>query len=234
MSITAACITFPGSNCDQDMHRAIELMGWKLVPLWHEDLLGNQVDIIFVPGGFSYGDYLRCGALARYSRAMNSVREHAARGGMVVGVCNGFQILCEAGLLPGALVRNSGLKFRCLWTHLRTEDGNSPFTTERPESRVVRVPIAHGEGNYTIDADGLKRLNDNGQVAFRYCNAEGALTAEANPNGSTDNIAGVTNEQGNVLGMMPHPERAMEDLLGGSDGRYLFASIGAALSRAGA
>lgn len=224
MSITAAVVTFPGSNCDQDMHRAANLMGWKLVKLWHEDVLQEDVDLILVPGGFSYGDYLRCGALARFSRAMSSVADHARRGGMVLGVCNGFQILCEAGLLPGALTRNSGLKFRCLWTELvATADG--PFTNALPDSRRLRVPIAHGEGRYHIDADGLARLRDNGQITFTYAE---------NPNGAVADIAGVTNEQGNVLGMMPHPERAMEPILGGTDGRWIFQSIEQALARAGA
>jgi phosphoribosylformylglycinamidine synthase len=223
MSLTAACITFPGSNCDQDMHRAFALMGWKLVKLWHTDRLDQKVDLIAVPGGFSYGDYLRCGAIAKYSPAMESVREHANRGGLVLGVCNGFQILCEAGLLPGALHRNRGLKFRCEWTNLIAGTTDSAFTS-RAGSSPVRVPIAHGEGNYFIDEDGLKRIQDRDEVAFRY---------ERNPNGAIDSIAGVLNEGRNVLGMMPHPERAMEAELGGTDGRLVFESIANALAIAG-
>ncbi|MCC5875146.1 MAG: phosphoribosylformylglycinamidine synthase subunit PurQ [Candidatus Sumerlaeia bacterium] len=223
----AACVTFPGSNCDQDMHRAIRLMGWELVPLWHTNSLDEQVDIIFIPGGFSYGDYLRCGALARFSPAMASIRDHASRGGLVMGICNGFQILCEAGFLPGALVRNKGLHFHCTWSHLRAENTTSPFTGSVSRERVLRIPIAHGEGNYTIDGDGLKRLEDGNQITFRYCAEDGRITDEANPNGSVSNIAGIINDRGNILGMMPHPERAMEAILGGEDGRSIFESLAA-------
>lgn len=234
MKIKAACITFPGSNCDQDIHRAAALMGWDLVRLWHEDVLAGPVDIIFLPGGFSYGDYLRCGALARYSRAMESVREQAARGGLVMGICNGFQILCEMGLLPGALHRNAGLKFRCIWSHLRVANPDTAFSNACPPGKTLAIPIAHGEGNFHIGQDGLDSLRQKSQIVFEYCNEEGELTGDANPNGSVGNIAGICNEQGNVLGMMPHPERALEELLGGTDGRYLFASIEAALAKAGA
>jgi len=216
MSLKVAVITFPGSNCDQDMHRAVRLMGWDLVKLWHSDVLTEKVDVIAVPGGFSYGDYLRCGALARFSRAMESVREHAQRGGLVIGVCNGFQILCEAGLLPGALHRNAGLKFRCLWTDLVVRRNDTAFTRQTSVGQRLRVPIAHGEGNYFIDADGLKSLQDNNQIVFEYAE---------NPNGSVAGIAGIVNKQGNVLGMMPHPERAMEQILGGTDGRSIFAAM---------
>lgn len=225
MTIRAACITFPGSNCDQDMHRAVRLMGWDLVRLWHGDTLQERVDVILVPGGFSYGDYLRCGALARFSPAMESVREHAARGGIVLGVCNGFQILCEAGLLPGALTRNEGLTFRCRWTYLVADDPGPIFGLAVPPRTALRIPIAHGEGRYVIDADGLKRLEDGGQITFRYCDACGVVGDAANPNGSVAGIAGVRNAAGNVMGMMPHPERAMEPILGGTDGRCLFESI---------
>ncbi|CAN5274649.1 phosphoribosylformylglycinamidine synthase subunit PurQ [soil metagenome] len=234
MTISAACVTFPGSNCDQDIHRAVGLMGWELVKLWHENSLDREVDVVFVPGGFSYGDYLRCGALARFSPAMASLRQHEARGGLVVGICNGFQILCEAGMLPGALTRNAGLKFRCLWTHLKVANADTAFTSAATAGAVLRVPIAHGEGNYFAHPDELKRLQDNGQIVFQYCDAAGAVSAESNPNGSISSIAGIQNERGNVLGMMPHPERAMEPILGGEDGRILFNSLEHALARAGA
>lgn len=227
MTIKAACVTFPGSNCDQDIHRAVTLHGWDLVKLWHENSLDEKVDVIFVPGGFSYGDYLRCGALARFSAAMQSIRDHARRGGLVVGICNGFQILCEAGLLPGALHRNAGLKFRCVWTHLKVANGQTAFTNAASIVKPLRIPIAHGEGNYYADADALARLKDNGQIVFQYCDPKGNVAPVSNPNGSLENIAGICNEAGNVLGMMPHPERALEAVLGGTDGNTLFASIAA-------
>ena len=234
MSFKAACITFPGSNCDQDIHRAVGLMGWNLVKVWHEDRLTEKVDVIFVPGGFSYGDYLRCGALAKYSTAMKSVHEHAARGGFVVGICNGFQILCEAGLLPGALVRNRGLKFRCIWTHLRIAAVGTALTAGLAPGQVLRVPIAHGEGNYVIDRDGLQSLREHDQIVFEYCDEVGNATDAANPNGATANIAGICNAEGNVFGMMPHPERAMEAELGGTDGRHLFNGLAGAMKLIGA
>ncbi len=225
MSLKAAVITFPGSNCDQDMHRAVRLMGWKLECLWHESRLESPVDVIFLPGGFSYGDYMRAGALARFSPAMESVADQVRRGGLVVGVCNGFQILCDAGYLPGALTRNSGLAFRCIWTNLRVASPDTPFTGALRRGDSLRIPIAHGEGNYQIDADGLKALRDHDQVVFEYLD---------NPNGSVGGIAGVCNRERTVLGMMPHPERAMEPMLGGAAGRKVFESIEASLSRAGA
>jgi phosphoribosylformylglycinamidine synthase subunit PurQ / glutaminase len=231
MTIKAACITFPGSNCDQDIHRSAQIMGWDLIKLWHNDVLDEEVDIVFVPGGFSYGDYLRCGALAKYSRSMESVHAQAKRGGLVVGICNGFQILCEAGLLPGGLHRNDCLEFRCVWSHLRPANRDTAFTSECPTDRPIAIPIAHGEGNFHIDGEGLKKLQDNGQIAFEYCTESGELSKESNPNGSVASIAGVFNEQKNVLGMMPHPERAMEDLLGGTDGLYIYKSIEAALAK---
>lgn len=233
MTIKAACITFPGSNCDQDVHRAVRMMGWKLIPLWHSNALEERVDVMFVPGGFSYGDYLRCGALARFSPAMASLNAHAKGGGLVVGICNGFQILCEAGLLPGALHRNKGLRFRCLWTNLLVTNKETAFT-QAAEQDVLRIPVAHGEGNYFIDADGLKRLQDNKQIIFQYCSPKGDDCETFNPNGSVEAIAGICNEQGNVLGMMPHPERAMESALGGEDGRVLFQSLKQSLSTVGA
>jgi phosphoribosylformylglycinamidine synthase len=219
--LKVACITFPGSNCDQDIHRAVELMGWQLVKLWHSDTLQERVDLIVVPGGFSYGDYLRCGALARFSQAMESVREHAARGGLVLGICNGFQILCETGLLPGALHRNAGLKFRCIPTELIVRTSSTPFSGSMQPGQRLTVPIAHGEGNYFASADDLAALRDHDQVVFEYAR---------NPNGSLESIAGIVNRGRNVLGMMPHPERAMEPLLGGTDGRLLFDSIHASMA----
>ena len=225
MTIKAACITFPGSNCDQDIHRAVGLMGWDLQKVWHRDHVQGDVDVIFVPGGFSYGDYLRCGALARFSPAMESVHAHAQRGGLVMGICNGFQILCEAGLLPGALVRNEGLTFRCKWTHLAAENTSTAFTFACPPRMPLRIPVAHGEGRYVVDEAMLEEMRHNGQIVFRYVDATGDATDAANPNGSTANIAGVCNAAGNVLGMMPHPERAMEAILGGTDGLTIFRSI---------
>lgn len=227
----AGVAIFPGSNCDQDMIDAMErVMGWKVHRLWHKDAtLPPGLDVIGIPGGFSYGDYLRCGAIARFSPIMQSVRDFAARGGLVIGVCNGFQILTEAGMLPGALRRNASLRFRCKDVYLKPERREPPFTDF---SEVIRLPIAHGEGRYTIDAEGLKRIEGNGQVAFRYCDATGEITEEANPNGSTASIAGVRNEAGNVLGMMPHPERACEAALGGEDGRKIFESIAESLAAA--
>ena len=210
-----------GTNCDAEMMRAFSMAG-ATPDLIHVDRLIERpahvadFDLIGFPGGFSYGDYLRCGALARFSRAMESVREHAQRGGLVIGVCNGFQILCEAGLLPGALHRNAGLKFRCLWTDLVVRRNDTAFTRQTSVGQRLRVPIAHGEGNYFIDADGLKSLQDNNQIVFEYAE---------NPNGSVAGIAGIVNKQGNVLGMMPHPERAMEQILGGTDGRSIFAAM---------
>ncbi len=234
MTLKAAVVTFPGSNCDQDMHRAVQLMQWDLVKLWHGNALEEPVDLILIPGGFSYGDYLRCGALARFSPAMASVHEHARQGGGILGVCNGFQILCEAGLLPGALTRNAGLKFRCIWTHLRVEENSAPLAAGLQQGATIRIPIAHGEGNYQCHAEDLVRLREKGQIVFRYATPEGKVNEASNPNGSMDNIAGITDEAGRILGMMPHPERAMEDILGGTEGRRVFESIEMALARAGA
>ncbi|HET7322490.1 MAG TPA: phosphoribosylformylglycinamidine synthase subunit PurQ [Longimicrobiaceae bacterium] len=219
-------VTFPGSNCDYDCYKAAqELLGPDTVFLWHRehDLAG--VDVVFLPGGFSYGDYLRAGAIARFSPIMREVRAFAERGGPVVGVCNGFQILCEAHLLPGALIRNRTLRFISRPVHLRVEHSRPPFTSEYEEGQVLRVPVAHGEGCYVADDATLDRLEGEGLVAFRYCDAEGRVTAAANPNGSERNIAGIVNERGNVLGMMPHPERAVDPLLGSADGTGLFRSL---------
>ncbi|MCX8037641.1 MAG: phosphoribosylformylglycinamidine synthase subunit PurQ [Candidatus Sumerlaeia bacterium] len=219
----AAVIVFPGSNCDEDCRWALQhVCGVPTEMVWFRHRVPDDVDLIVLPGGFSYGDYLRAGALARFAPAMESVREAAEKGRLVLGICNGFQILVEAHLLPGVLLRNTCLQFLCKDVFLKTVRRDTPFTLGVPE--VVRMPIAHGMGNYYIDTDGLKALQDNGQIVFQYCDHAGRVTAESNPNGSLDNIAGIVNRAGNVLGMMPHPERAAEDALGCHDGRYLLES----------
>ncbi len=223
-------VTFPGSNCDYDAYRAVvDQLGAEAEYLWHktEDLDG--VDVVVLPGGFSYGDYLRAGAIARFSPIMRQVLAHARRGGPVLAICNGFQIACEAGLLPGALVRNAGMRFVSDAVHLRVENQSTIFTAQYAAGSVLRIPIAHGEGRYVADAPTLGRLEDNGQIVFRYCDSSGAVTDEANPNGSMSGIAGIVSAEGNVLGMMPHPERAVDPLLGSPDGLLLFESL---LSRA--
>lgn len=217
-------VIFPGSNCDQDcIHVLRHVMGCEVKELWHKERDLQGCECIVLPGGFSYGDYLRTGAIARFSPIMESVASHAASGRPVIGICNGFQILCEAGILPGALIRNRSLRFICKPVDLKVENSETLFT--RFEKRKLMVPIAHGEGNFFIHADGLKRLKDNGQIVFRYCDENGDAVAGANPNGSLENIAGIINERGNVLGMMPHPERCSEAALGGVDGRLIFKSI---------
>ena len=218
-------VVFPGSNCDTDcFHAFSEVAGQEAVYLWHKDgAVPNDVDCVVLPGGFSYGDYLRVGAIAKFSPLMQAVAEHARKGKLVIGICNGFQVLCEAHLLPGVLIRNRSLKFICKDVHLKVARHAPPFTDF--EEDVLKIPIAHGEGNYFIDPDGLKRLQDNDQIAFRYCDALGNVTPQANPNGSTDSIAGIVNENGNVLGMMPHPERCAEDALGNRDGLKILMSI---------
>lgn len=219
----AGVIVFPGSNCDRDAYYALrDVLGYAVDFLWHDaacDL--SDYGLVVVPGGFSYGDYLRPGAIARFARVMDSLRAYAERGGRVLGICNGFQILCEAGLLPGALTRNIGLKFRCMPVHIRVENAATPFTRRYRQGEVLRLPIAHGDGRYVCDEATLQQLRANGQIIFRYCSPTGALDAAYNPNGSVDHIAGVANAQFNVLGMMPHPERACELLLGSEDGRRL-------------
>lgn len=223
-------LVFPGSNCDHDAYHAIKhVMGHEARFVWHKESDLGDTDVVVVPGGFSYGDYLRCGAIARFSPVMRSVVDFAQKGGLVVGICNGFQILLESGLLPGAMLHNAHLKFACKPVNLRVESAASAFTNAMAPGQVLKVPIAHGEGNYVTDADGLKALEDHDQILFRYCEADGSVTEAANPNGSLSNIAGICNRSRNVMGMMPHPERAVESAIGGTDGRFVFESILAAL-----
>jgi phosphoribosylformylglycinamidine synthase subunit PurQ / glutaminase len=219
-------IVFPGSNCDYDSYHVIKhVMGQSCEFIWHEDANLSGFDCIIIPGGFSYGDYLRTGAIASLSPIVDSVEKFASRGGPVLGTCNGFQILVEAGLLPGVLLRNSSLMFVCRWVNIRVENSKTVFTGKLKEGDVLRIPVAHGEGSYYCTGDVLRSLEENSQIVFRYCDEEGGVTPESNPNGSVDNIAGICNKAGNVLGMMPHPERCSESILGGSDGRFIFESV---------
>jgi phosphoribosylformylglycinamidine synthase len=221
-----AVLQFPGSNCDQDVvHVLRNVLGHSARLLWHKESSLRNTDAVIVPGGFSYGDYLRTGAIARFSPVMEAVQQFASKGGLVLGICNGFQILCEAGLLPGALIRNRSLQFRCEQVFLKTATPDSPFTNQIPAEKLLRVPIAHGEGCYFADDETLARLKANNQVLWRYVNAQGEATAAANPNGSLDNIAGICNEARNVAGLMPHPERASEAILGSADGRLILESL---------
>ena len=220
-------LVFPGTWSDADCHHALgRVLGHHVEYVWHKESsdLRHRFDCLIIPGGFSYGDYLRAGALAQLSPVMDPVREYVASGCPVMGICNGFQILCEAGLLPGILMRNQHLGYRCQWTQLRVE-GSTPFSTGLSQGQILRIPVSHGEGNYFADDATLRSLEANGQVVFRYCTASGDVTPEANPNGSIANIAGITNSQGNVLGMMPHPERACEQIIGGTDGAALFQAL---------
>lgn len=224
-------IVFPGSNCDHDAYHVISKhVGQPVDFIWHRETDLKGYDAVIIPGGFSYGDYLRAGALARFSPVMNSVKEFAARGGLVLGICNGFQILCEAGLLPGALIRNRDLHYICEHVRVRVETTETPFTNQVAGGSILRIPIAHGEGNYVCDDATFEELESEDRVVFRYCDERGQTTLEANPNGSRDNIAGICNRERNVLGLMPHPERACEDLLGSSDGRDIFRSLAATLA----
>ena len=224
-------IVFPGSNCDHDAYHVIsKQVGQPVDFIWHRDTDLNSFDALIIPGGFSYGDYLRAGALARFSPVMDSVKKFAATGGFVLGICNGFQILCEAGLLPGALIRNRDLNFICEHLSVRVETSDTPFTNEMTPGSVLRIPIAHAEGNFVCDDATLAELQREDRIVFRYCEQSGAVTEAANPNGSRDNIAGICNRSRNVLGLMPHPERACEDLLGSSDGRDIFRSLAATLA----
>ena len=223
-------LVFPGSNCDHDTYNVIETIAHQPVTmLWHESEDLEGCDAILVPGGFAYGDYLRTGAIAHFAPVMQSVKRFAASGGLVLGICNGFQILCESGLLPGALMRNAGLKYICKQVHLRTESTDSPFTNALQKGQVLQVPIGHMEGNYFCDESTLASLRRDDRISFRYATPSGEVTAAANPNGSLDNIAGVLNEGRNVLGMMPHPDRSSEALLGSADGFPIFQSMIAAL-----
>ena len=219
-------VVFPGSNCDEDMVYVLgSVMKQKVVKLWHKEHSLQGCDFIVLPGGFSYGDYLRSGAIARFSPIMKEVIEFAGKGGYVFGVCNGFQILCESGLLPGALLHNNSHKFICKNVYIKAEHNDSLLTSALDINQALKIPIAHGEGNYFTDSDTLKSLNDNGQVLFRYCDMNGNVSMETNPNGSLDNIAGISNKAKNVFGMMPHPERAADTELGNTDGKGVFESI---------
>lgn len=227
----AAVIVFPGSNCDRDIAVALHAAtGAAPLMVWHRDADFAAVDLIAIPGGFSYGDYLRAGAIAAHSPVMAEVRRRAIAGTAVLGICNGFQVLTETGLLPGALMRNASLRFVCRDVWLRVEAPRPPFTGCYKESQVIRIPVAHHDGNYFADPETLARLDGEGRVAFRYADPQGTASAEANPNGSADNIAGILNEAGNVLGMMPHPERLADPKLGGTDGRIMFQSLVEALA----
>jgi phosphoribosylformylglycinamidine synthase I len=223
----SAVVVFPGINRERDMARALTLISGDAPDMvWHADTeLPAGTDLVVIPGGFSYGDYLRCGAIAGRAPIMDAVHAHAANGGLVLGVCNGFQILCESGLLPGVLMRNAGLKFICKDVYLRVERSDSPFTRGYNAGQVIRVPIAHGEGNYIADAETIKRLEGEGRVLYRYVAPDGQLDPRWNVNGATDSIAGIVNERGNVFGMMPHPENHVEAVMGCTDGRGLFAGL---------
>ena len=226
MRLRFGIVVFPGSNCDHDSQYVAEtILGQEARLIWHKESSLGDVDLVILPGGFSYGDYLRCGALARFSPIMKDVVRFANNGGPVFGICNGFQILVEAGLLPGVLLRNQSLKFVCKQVHLKVENSDTLFTSRCAKGEVLEIPIAHGDGNYFADDDTLNRLEDRNQIVFRYCDPAGRITEEANPNGSLGNIAGIINEAGNILGMMPHPERASDPALHHTDGRKLFDSI---------
>lgn len=219
-------VVFPGSNCDQDCFYVVKnVLGQSAKYIWHKHNNLNGLDCVILPGGFSYGDYLRTGAIARFSPVMKSIAKFAAKGGTVIGICNGFQILLEAGLLPGVMLRNHKLHFICSYVYIKAENNDTRFTSLYNAGQVLKIPIAHNEGNYYIDAVGLKELRDNNQIVFRYCSAEGEVNDEFNPNGALDNIAGIINKKGNVLGMMPHPERSAEKELGSCDGYFIFKSI---------
>ena len=221
-----AVIVFPGTWSDHDSQYSITNgMGLEADLVWHREGDLSRYDVVVLPGGFSYGDYLRTGAIARFSPVMDAVARHAEAGKPVIGICNGFQVLCEAHLLPGALLRNESLQYRCVWVNLRAETTTSAFTAAFEPGQVIRIPVSHGEGRYFADDKTLDELESSGRVAFRYCEPDGSLTAESNPNGSARNIAGITNERGNVLGLMPHPERACEPLMGGEDGLLFWKSV---------
>lgn len=219
-------IIFPGSNCDYDAYQMVKsVIKQEVEYLWHQEKDLRNCDCVILPGGFSYGDYLRTGSIARFAPIMKEVYEFARNGGLVIGICNGFQILLEAGLLPGAMLRNTSLRFVCKYIYIRTEEINTPFTNTCGKNQVLKIPVAHTDGNYYISKKGLGELKDNGQIVFRYSDPEGNLNPDYNPNGALDNIAGICNLKRNVLGMMPHPERCGEKILGSEDGRYIFESI---------
>ncbi|MCF7669033.1 MAG: phosphoribosylformylglycinamidine synthase subunit PurQ [Verrucomicrobia bacterium] len=227
-----AVLQFPGSNCDQDcVHVLKNVMGHSALFLWHKESSIGDADAVIVPGGFSYGDYLRTGAIARLSPIMKAVCEFAENGGLVLGICNGFQILCEAGLLPGALVKNRSLQFRCEHVFLKTMNPDTPFTSQIPSDKLLKLPVAHVDGCYFADEQTLEHIRSNNQILWLYANAAGNVTPQASPNGSIGNIAGVCNKNHNVAGLMPHPERAGENILGGTDGRWIFTSMISALER---
>ncbi len=218
-------VVFPGSNCDQDCYHACRVVGADVDYIWHGDVDLSNFDCIILPGGFSYGDYLRTGAIARFSPVMKAVERYARRGGLVLGICNGFQILLEAGLLPGAMLRNKSLKFICKYVNVRVENDRTPWTRATKIGDVLKLPIAHHDGNYFVDQKILLELQDGGQIILRYCDQEGRVTEEANPNGALDNIAGICNRDGNIFGLIPHPERAIESLLGSEDGKMIFEGL---------
>jgi phosphoribosylformylglycinamidine synthase I len=225
-------VVFPGSNCDHDCYHVVHrILEQEAEFVWHKEEKISGIDCLILPGGFSYGDYLRTGAIAKFSPVMQAVQDFAKKGGLVIGICNGFQILLETGLLPGAMKQNNSLKFICKDVYLAVDNSSTPFTNLLEGEDVVRVPIAHADGNYYADDETLNRLNENNQVVFRYANINGKVEDDSNPNGSRENIAGIINENGNVLGMMPHPERCAEDILGNRDGRKIFESIVRHLSR---
>jgi phosphoribosylformylglycinamidine synthase len=223
-------VVYPGSNCDSDAYHAFkDVMGVSVRYVWYEDSSFGGVDLVVLPGGFSYGDYLRCGAIAEYAPVASAIREHAKKGKYIIGICNGFQILTEMNLLPGALIRNVGLKFICDDVYLKVENKTSVFT-KLIDKDIIKVPIAHGEGNFRIEADGLKELYDNNQVIFKYSSKAGDVSEKYNPNGSIDNIAGICNKEKNILGMMPHPERVCESIIGGIDGKKILESVLSAIA----
>lgn len=224
--IKVGVVVFPGSNCDQDCFYVFnDILQQDVRYLWHKDSYIGDVDLIVLPGGFSYGDYLRCGAIARFSPVMGSIIKFANDGGLVLGICNGFQILCEAGLLPGVLLKNKSLRFICDTVYVRVENNNTIFTNNYKKNEVIRLPIAHGEGQYYVDELKLKEIEDNNQVILRYCSEKGELKEEFNPNGSLNHIAGLINKEGNIFGLMPHPERASDPVLRNTDGKRIFESI---------
>ncbi len=218
-------VVFPGTWSDRDCGHAVgDVLGQPMTYVDHRARRLDDLDLVILPGGFSYGDYLRCGAIARFAPVMDAVAAFADRGGLVLGICNGFQVLQEARMLPGALLMNASCEFRCEWTHLRVEHAESPFTSSCRPGQVLRIPISHGEGNFYAEPETIRELETHGQVLFRYCGSDGRISAAANPNGSLANIAGISNQRGNVIGMMPHPERACEELLGSTDGNLIFQS----------